>query len=150
MPSLKKVVEHAEKICIANGVRLTPKRKKVLSSLLKSKRALSAYELVEVCREEFGDTMPAMTIYRILDFLESEQLAHRLNLANKYVACSHITCSHDHDAPQFLICQQCDKVQEVCMSKSTIKALKKDISGAGFKLINPQIELNCICNECSH
>ena len=72
--------------------------------LLESDKALSAYELTEFCRDRLGFDLLPMSVYRILEFLEGEHLAHRLNLANKYVACSHITCEHEHDVPQFLIC----------------------------------------------
>ena len=38
-----------------------------------------------------------MSIYRILEFLESQQLVHKLKLTNRYVACVHITCNHEHE-----------------------------------------------------
>lgn len=149
MSSIEKVIAHAEQHCKARGARLTPKRKQVLSGLLSSDKALSAYELIDVCKDEFAETIPAMSMYRILEFLESERLVHRLNLANKYVACSHITCEHRHDIPQFLICRQCDKVKEITVSRDTIQALKQDITQAGFTLMSPQLEMDCLCDNCS-
>ena len=148
MADLEKVIEHAEKHCKANGARLTEKRKCVLSGLLLSEKALSAYELVEVCKKAFGESIPAMSVYRILDFLEQEHLVHKLNLANKYVACSHITCDHSHEIQQFLICSNCQKVKEISVSKSAIKAIESDVQEAGFQLVKPQIEVNCICDDC--
>jgi len=103
MSKYQYVIDRAEQLCRQNGTRFTVKRKRVLMSLLKSEKALSAYELIDLYTVEFGESMPAMSIYRILDFLEQEQFVHKLNLANKYVACSHITCDHAHDVPQFVI-----------------------------------------------
>lgn len=149
MSSVEKTIDHAETQCKKNGSRLTTKRKQVLSGLLKSGKALSAYELVDYCKSEFGESLPAMSVYRILDFLQQEHLVHKLNIANKYVACSHITCSHDHDVPQFLICGHCQSVKEIAIQKSLINELKKNVSQAGYQLTSPQIEMNCVCSDCS-
>ena len=96
MTRLQHILNHAEQQCLDNGSRLTEKRKKVLSGLLQSDRALSAYELVDYCNETYNESFAAMSVYRILEFLEQEQLVHKLNLANRYVACVHITCDHQH------------------------------------------------------
>lgn len=149
MEKVQKIIEKAEQHCEQHGARLTIKRKQILSGLLQSKKALSAYELIDYCRTEFGVTIPAMSVYRILNFLQDEHLVHKLNLANKYVACAHIPFNHAHVAPQFLICDQCQCVHEISMSKSTIEALEKDVNDAGFHLVSPQLEMNCLCHRCS-
>lgn len=149
MNSFDKALNHAEAQCRENGSKLTDKRKTVLLGLLKSKRALSAYELTDYCRDELGETLPSMSVYRILDFLESEQLVHKLKLANRYVACSHIACDHKHAVPQFLICEQCHKVSELDIKSSTMRALHDNVKNAGYQLTNPQLELSCVCNECA-
>lgn len=143
-----KIIEQAEQLCIANGARLTVKRRQVLTGLLQSDKALSAYELIDFCEGLFQETFSAMSMYRILDFLEQQHLAHRLNLANKYVACAHIDCQHTHDTPQFLICQTCHKVSEICVSEDAMLALKQNANDAGFKLATPQIEMSCVCRAC--
>jgi len=148
MSKYQYVIDRAEQLCRQNGTRFTVKRKRVLMSLLKSEKALSAYELIDLYTVEFGESMPAMSIYRILDFLEQEQFVHKLNLANKYVACSHITCDHAHDVPQFVICGSCQKVKEIRIKKITLDQLTKNISQAGFQLVSPQLEMNCICEAC--
>ena len=142
------IIKHAEQNCKSHGARLTVKRKQVLASLVQSQKALSAYDLIELYLTNFGEKIPAMSVYRILDFLENENLVHKLNLANKYVACSHITCSHDHGVPQFLICSACNQVKEITINKSTIAELKSNVEQAGFHLVSPQLEMNCICHTC--
>ncbi len=148
MKKIKQIIDHAEGHCKAHGARLTDKRKRVLSGLLQSEKALSAYELIDICKAEYGDSMPAMSMYRILDFLQEEHLVHKLNLANKYVACSHITCDHDHEVPQFLICGTCQAVKEISINKSTIAELQENVEQAGFRLVSPQLEMNCVCEGC--
>lgn len=148
MTTVKSIINHAEQHCKSNGSRLTEKRKNVLEGLLRSKKALSAYELADYCAKKFDQSLPAMSVYRILDFLQQEQLVHKLNLANKYVACSHIACNHAHAVPQFLICSECQKVEEISINKSMIDELQKNVENAGFHLSSPQLEMNCICDSC--
>jgi Fur family zinc uptake transcriptional regulator len=149
MNNIDEIILHAENYCTSHGSRLTLKRKQVLSSLIQSQKALSAYELIDLFEQDFAKKIPAMSVYRILDFLEQEHLVHKLNLANKYVACSHILCDHDHGIPQFLICGSCNEVKEIRINKSTIDELKQNIEQVGFQLVSPQLEMNCICNNCS-
>lgn len=142
------IIDHAERHCQSHGTRLTNKRKYVLSGLLQSGKALSAYELIDFYQSEFGESIQAMSVYRILEFLQNEHLVHKLDIANKYVACSHITCDHSHAVPQFLICNQCQKVKEVSIPKSTIAELTKNVEQAGFYLAGFQLEMNCLCESC--
>ncbi|WP_163132398.1 Fur family transcriptional regulator [Agarivorans sp. Alg241-V36] len=148
MMQIDSVIQHAEQHCKQRGVRLTTKRKQVLSALVQSNKALSAYELIEHCKELFDQSIPAMSVYRILEFLETEHLVHKLSLANKYVACAHICCSHGHGVPQFLICGKCNKVKEITIAASTIDELKQNAQQAGFTLVSQQLEMNCVCDDC--
>ena len=148
MNNIDTIIEHAEQNCKSHGSRLTTKRKQVLSLLAQTNKALSAYDLIDLFVKENGEKIPAMSVYRILDFLEAEHLVHKLKLANKYIACSHITCKHEHGVPQFLICSVCNAVKEITVNKSTINELNESVEKAGFQLVSPQLEINCICNDC--
>ena len=148
MPHVESIVKRAEAQCKERGVRMTPKRKQVLSALIRSESAMSAYELADYCQREYGQSMPAMSVYRILDFLEAERFAHKLNVANKYIACAHIACGHEHDVAQFLICSRCLRVEEITVSKSAIDELQRSVDAAGFSLVTPQLEMNCVCDKC--
>lgn len=139
----------------ADGKRLTPKRRVVLESLLSCQKALSAYELVDYCKQTYGLTLPAVSMYRILDFLEQQGLAHKLNLAHKYIACVHIEhCSApsapcgSHGVPQFLVCTRCSKVKEVAMAPKLFDGLQSAVQDAGFALASPQLELSGVCTSC--
>lgn len=148
MRKLQNILEHAERQCKTHGTRLTAKRKQILSSLLQRGRAMSAYEVIDFYKSKFGETIPAMSVYRILDFLQNENLVHKLTSANKYVACAHITCQNTHALSQFLICEKCLKVKEVSINHAMSVALKKNVKRAGFQLVSPQLEINCICDTC--
>ena len=149
MKSAQDIIMQAEKSCSQNGVRLTNKRKQVLICLLESQRALSAYDMIDDLRDKYQTNIQAMSIYRILDFLLKENLVHKLQLTNKYIACSHIACSHEHLLSQFLICGKCGLVKEVIINKSLVDNLKTTIEAAGYYFSSPQLELSCLCNSCA-
>ncbi|MEZ9198327.1 Fur family transcriptional regulator [Shewanella sp. 10N.286.54.B9] len=149
-PSLAATFAKAEQICRNNGVKLTAKRKNVLGVLLNSSKPLSAYEIVDLYRTAHQESLAPMSVYRMLDILSELPLVHKLSSENKYLACSHITCDHEHQVPQFLICKSCGKVAEKAIQASVIEALKESINQADFQLLNSQIELQCLCNECAN
>jgi len=151
MKSTKKVkviLEQIEQYCKNNDCLLTTKRKLVLSSLLHSSKALSAYNIIDLCKELFDEEIAPMSMYRILEFLENANLVHKLQLVNKYVIYSHISCNEKHNATQFLICKVCDQVKEVEVNKSAMMELKENVALAGFQLAGSQLEINCICHNC--
>lgn len=139
----------AQKKCSDSGVKLTQKRQKILELMLASKTPLSPYEVVERYNAQGDSKMPANSAYRILDFLASENLAHKLSSANKYIACSHIACSHRHDIPQFLICRDCSQVKEIMVSRKLIKEVNANVEQAGYQMLGTAIELDCLCGECA-
>lgn len=145
---LDRVIRKAEEHCNHPGAKLTPKRKSILTLLLRSEKPLSAYELAERYSQQFRESIPPMSVYRMLGFLVDENLAHKLTSENKFVACSHIACDHQHQVPQFLICDRCSRVKEIVISKDIIDALDTSVTEAGYHLVNPQLELHCICDEC--
>lgn len=146
---IEKSIQSASLACAEGGARFTQKREMILRLLLISSEPLSAYELADEYQKHYQQSMPAMSVYRILEFLEAHNLVHKLSTNNKYLACSHITCDHAHEMPQFLICQSCQKVSEVNIQKSLVKRLRDEVSQAGFSLLGSQLELECLCEECS-
>ena len=144
----KQNILHVEQYCKAHGIRLTTRRRQVLYGLLESERALSAYELTESCQKEDQKRIPPMSVYRILKFLENEHLVHKLKLANKYVACVHTVCDLRHFTPQFLICSECSRVEEVNVSETAMFDIRKSIETSGFSLLDPQLEISCLCDRC--
>ncbi|WED25766.1 transcriptional repressor [Vibrio sp. DW001] len=143
------VIQHAEKSCKAHGKLLTEKRKLVLRALVQSNKELSAYELADYCKEHFGQNIKAMSVYRILDFLETEHLAHKINVSNKYIACSHILCEHEHGIAQFLICSECGRISELTTGSTVVTELQSHARQEGFTMTKPQLEISCVCDDCA-
>ena len=158
---LNHVLDRVKEICTRSGWRLTEKRRGVLELLLMSDVPLSAYEITDAYNQIAKKSITAMTVYRIVGFLESENLVHKLNSTNnKYVACSHIACRQAHEIPQFLICGECQTTKEIAcggcpdekevsISKNVIDELSKLVSQAGYTLMNSQLELRVLCHNCA-
>ena len=89
-----------------------------------------------------------MSVYRMLDFLMEKGLVHKLSSTNKFLACSHISCDHAHQTPQFLICDSCHSVNEIGLDRTLISALEKSIDAKHFQLNSPQLELHGLCEGC--
>ena len=140
----------AEQIFAANnGGRLTATRRQVLSSILKSEKALSAYELADRVRTDFDRVIPPMSVYRILDVLIEAKLVHKVSLVNKYIVCSHFNCKHKHTMARFLVCKDCHRVNESMEQTAAVRKLEKNIEDSGFHLMNKQIEISCLCHKCA-
>jgi len=144
----EKAISDVEQKCADRGIRLTRRRKEVLRTLVLAESALSAYEIAELCSADSNDPMPAMSVYRILDFLREQQFVHRLEIANKYISCSHLSCDHKHAQSQFLICSECRKVEEIDFSSEAFSVMEKAASAAGFSSISPQLEVRGLCDSC--
>ena len=156
MPNVKQskldsLLRAAEVSCVENGARLTRRRRQVLTVLMQSSSPLSAYEVLDLCNRSTTSAMPAMSVYRILDFLEQQLLVHRLSTSNKYVSCAHITCDHKHfQTTHFLLCEGCSSVEEVDATQEASDALEQMAQTVGFKLTTQQFELSGICTTCQN
>ena len=156
MPNIKQskldsLLRAAEVSCSENGARLTQRRRQVLSALMQSSSPLSAYEVLDLCNRSTASAMPAMSVYRILDFLEQQLLVHRLSSSNKYVSCAHIACDHKHfQKTHFLLCEGCSSVEEVDATQEASDALEQMAKTVGFKLTAQQFELSGICTSCQN
>lgn len=142
------VVGKARRDCAELGLKLTSKRENILVVLLQASAPLSAYDIIERYREQFGEVLPAMSVYRILHLLVEHKIAHKLQTTNQFLACSHIACNHEHEIPQFLICDVCNSVEEVGLRKALVKELHQSVKKTGFEMANQQLELHGTCSRC--
>ena len=142
------IIQKSQEACASAGVKLTIKRKNVLVVLLRSSTPLSAYEIAERYKTQFNESLPVMSVYRILDFLLQEKLVHKLETASLYIACAHIACDHQHETPQFLICDCCHAVKEIGIKQHIITELARSIQNTGFTLAHQQLELHGLCERC--
>ena len=148
--NVERALDKAHSECSRSGLRLTDKRSNVLKILLQAVEPLSAYDIADRYRVSIGESLSAMSAYRMLDFLLQAGLVHKLETTNQYVACSHITCDHEHQVPQFLICDRCHTVKEVGLRKQLLNELKASIENTGFVLSSQQLELHGVCEQCRH
>jgi len=119
-------------------------RRRVLETLAASHKPLGAYEIIDRLAE--GGPRPApITVYRALDFLLSNGLAHRIESRNAFIACIN---NHETGKPVvFLICEHCGAVGEA-PSNAVADSLREAASRAGFTPKSPVIEITGICSHC--
>jgi Fur family zinc uptake transcriptional regulator len=137
------VLDGAEALCRARGGRLTPQRRAVLATLLKTGGPATAYELLDLIKPEDASITPA-SIYRSLDFLVDTGLVHRLDSTRSFIACEHP--DHPHTG-QFLICRACGTVVEA-EDKRIVRANEDLGERHGFTLDQRTVELVGLCGGC--
>lgn len=134
---------HAEAHCRARGASLTPIRREVLTQLRREASGLKAYDLLDRIKAVRPSATPP-TVYRALDFLIEQGLAHKIGRINQFVACNH-DC---HDlAGLFLVCPDCGKVTELHDAEA-VRALSRSLKAAGHRLAGAEIELSAVCGSC--
>ncbi len=149
MQELSDLNEILRKECGNRGLRLTSKRVQIMLCLMASKKSLSAYELIDLCEENYGESIPPITVYRVLEFFEEQNMVHKLQTMNKFVACAHIDCQNSHPRAQFLICSECQKVEELAISSIEIDKVEQEAKKIGFVLKKPQLEMEGVCTKCA-
>ena len=137
-------LRRAEVLCGQRAQRLTPTRRQVLEVLLSSHKPLGAYEIIDRAAQHGARHAP-ITVYRALEFLIENGLAHRIESRNAVIGCVHRHLSDD--LVVFLICERCDEVGEA-PSAQVADSLKNATKAAGFTLKAPVIEITGICAHC--
>lgn len=133
----------AQAHCAAVGVQMTPVRRRVLEILLEQHRAMGAYEILDILRDENLGSQPPVA-YRALDFLARQGFVHRIERLNAFVACSHP--GEDH-TPAFLVCRGCDRVAEA-PSDAQKGRLGNAARAAGFRIERAVVEAVGLCPDC--
>lgn len=134
----------AEKTCLVRGVRLTKLRRRVLELVWSSHEPVKAYDILDKLRDEHSGSAPP-TVYRALDFLQTEGMVHKIESLNAYIGCGE--SGHKHIG-QFLICRACGAVAE--MDDADIRELLAEKAGTlGFHIDHELIEIKGLCAACS-
>lgn len=136
-------VTNAQERCKQKGLQLTPIRQRVLEILLKEHRAMGAYDILEVLRNDGFPAQPPVA-YRALDFLVSNGFAHKIEKLSAFVAC---TAPDENHTPAFLICTECDAVAEA-PSHAASGVLKRSAEASGFQIAASVMEAEGICPNC--
>lgn len=143
--SIQNFLQQAEEISQSRGKRMTPIRKQVLTIIATDERCMKAYEILEAMQKDFPNAKPA-TVYRALEFLESEGFIHRLDALNGWTACNDLDL-HGHDHNLLIVCTECGLVAEVDAPDISHK-LHALISQNGFKQNSAQTEIRATCFNC--
>lgn len=120
----------------------------VYGALRKADQPLSAYDLLDQLRDQ-GLRAPVQ-IYRALDRLLGNGMAHRLESLNAFVACCNSDGhSHGNDDGQtaFAICEACGKVLEFS-DPALVSQLTAWAHQQAFTPSRTTIELRGLCVEC--
>ena len=140
--ALKAELKAAEARCAEADQRLTEPRRRVLELLLEAGQPVKAYDLIAGFGADGAPAKPP-TVYRALDFLEHQGLAHRIESLSAYVACRRGDGGH---AAAFLICDCCGRTDEVEAPVS--EALKQVAADSGYTLQSVAIEAHGRCAAC--
>jgi Fur family zinc uptake transcriptional regulator len=121
--------------------RLTDARRRVLGLLLEAGEPVKAYDLIARFGED-GQAAKPPTVYRALEFLERQGLAHRIASISAYVACA--AGDEDH-AAAFLICDCCGAAEEVTAPNA---ALLRAAEHVGYAIERTTVEAHGRCAAC--
>ena len=128
--------------CEAAGENWTEPRRRTYALLVSAGKPVKAYDLIARFGED-GQAAKPPTVYRALDFLERQGMAHRIASISAYVACSVGDRAH---AAAFLICDCCGATEEIAPPEGD--ALLKAAETAGYALERTTIEGHGRCPAC--
>lgn len=137
-------LREADRICCDRGLRFTALRREVLEMIWASHIPAKAYAILDKLKGRSASARPP-TVYRALDFLLQNGLAHKLHSLNAYVGCSHPL---RHKGCYFLICRRCGEARECCSNKLD-QAITGTASRNRFNLRRVSLEVEGECRECA-
>ena len=141
---LTRALAAAETRIVEAGERMTAPRRRVLALLLQAGEPVKAYDLIARFGED-GQAAKPPTVYRALEFLERQGLAHRIASISAYVACA----GHDDEAAHaaaFLICDCCGATREI--NGPDQAAMAAAAAQAGYVIARTTIEAHGRCSAC--
>lgn len=134
--------ELAEALIRGTGARVTAPRIEVLAALLAAERALTHQELEQ--RIDRGRGMDRVTIYRVLEWLTGQELAHRIAGADRTWRFNAAGHAHDGDHAHFQ-----------CNACSTVFCLDEALPGPavrlprGFRPQQVELTIKGLCAKCT-
>ena len=143
-----RALDIAEQRCLTDGDRMTAPRRRVLELLLEAGEPVKAYDLIARFGAD-GQAAKPPTVYRALEFLERQGMAHRIASISAYVACAghadgpHGAAGH---AAAFLICDCCGATREV--HGPDRGAIDAAAAVAGYEIARTTIEAHGRCQAC--
>jgi Fur family zinc uptake transcriptional regulator len=142
--TVEEYLAEAERCCMRRGVRLTDLRRAVFAILLSARKPVKAYDIIE-CMRDGGRRLTPASIYRTLEFLLRQGLAHRVNALNAYVPC---TGPHEAHALLLFVCSGCRETTEID-DHALYDAVRSKLDGLGMSLRGGCIEIQGTCRNCA-
>jgi Fur family ferric uptake transcriptional regulator len=141
-PASYRPVSPVRDLLARSGARITPARETVLAILLEATRALSHLEVEQAARER-GLDADRVTLYRVLDWLVGQGLAHRIEGQDR-VRRFNAARAEEHAHAHFH-CTRCGKV--FCLEQP-LPRLKPHLPD-GFRFEGMELTIQGLCPACS-
>jgi Fe2+ or Zn2+ uptake regulation protein len=127
----------------AAGHRMTRPRRLVLEALAARQEPASPYDIEKELHQQ-GERLGAVTIYRVLELLDSMNLVHRVLSRGGYVRC---TLGSGKGCHGYLVCRGCGGIQEfadlsLCQKEDELAARH------GFRAERHMTEFSGLCKAC--
>jgi Fur family transcriptional regulator, zinc uptake regulator len=130
--------------CLEKGIKWTALRERVFRQVTASHRPVSAYDLIESLAKD-GKRLAPVSVYRILEVLQTAGIVHRLESRNAFYA-----CMSAHEAGRqavTFICNGCDCVTEADAPEA-FHAIGEVLKAAQFQPESTIIEVTGTCAAC--
>ncbi|MEO6565537.1 MAG: transcriptional repressor [Casimicrobiaceae bacterium] len=129
---------------VALGARATRTRIDVLATLIAAERALTHHEIE--ARLEQGREVDRVTLYRVLDWLTAQGLAHKLSGDDRvwrFSFTDSVTVAGGHAHAHFQ-CSDCGKV--ICLAEARLPAISLP---RGFRRRAVEVTVKGSCDQCA-
>lgn len=133
-------IDNAHSALRTTGARVTQPRVQVLATLLGAERAMSHHEIEALLA---GQSIDRVTVYRVLDWLVGQRLAHRISGQDRVWRFGAVTGAEE-DQYAFFECEQCGQVVPLADAPKHTVALPK-----GFDLRRVQLFATGLCDTCT-
>ena len=141
MPAPRSRTTAAERAISAAGERLTAPRAAVLETLLAARQALTHHEIEQALAPRLA--VDRVTVYRVLDWLVSLGLAHRIageDRTWRFLA----THGEAHAAHAHFMCSRCGRT--VCLDEVAVPPAVK--VPRGFEPSHVELNVKGVCAAC--
>jgi Fur family ferric uptake transcriptional regulator len=137
-------LSQARKRLLDAAVRATPAREHVLDILLAAPRALSHQEIEAAARAQ-GLDFDRVTLYRVLDWLVTQGLAHKIEGRDRVWRFNAVTVTETEHGHAHFHCTRCGKV--FCLEQMQPSfALSLP---AGFRFEKAELTVQGLCPSCA-
>lgn len=136
-------VRRALELLRARGHRITPSRKAVLEALDQADRPMSPYDIQRLMQGR-GRRIDHVTIYRTLELLNANNLAHRVTSLGGFVRCS---LEDEDGCHRYMVCRRCGTFHEFA-DETLCEREEEAVRGFGFHTEQHVAESLGLCADC--